>query len=156
MYLMLYAMEACEPPPVPRSHTVRRPRRFEEHDLHLFMPVKTCWPLLSRCPVDLERAQPQRDRGSKRGKTAAAPISPSQNRTNQPRSCRPGVILRGQKWRYTTRMAHDDENGLVGGRQSRAKHRNRDGPARPLTRMAHNQSGLTGRRAVEPRYTSMD
>ena len=42
-------------------------------------------------------------------KAAATPVPLSQNRIKHPRLYRSGVTV-GQKWRYTTRMAHNDEN----------------------------------------------
>jgi hypothetical protein len=57
-------------------------------------------------------ADPQRDCGPKRGKTAATPVLPPQNGAKHPRLYRSGVTV-GQKRRYATRMAHNAENRPV-------------------------------------------
>jgi len=72
-------------------------------------------------------------------KAAAAPIPLPQNRTKRPQSHRSGGIV-GQKWRYTTRMAHNDENSPAA---CRAKSDKSPQPRRccgPLTRMTHDQA----------------
>jgi hypothetical protein len=66
----------------------------------------------------------------------------------------PGVIV-GQKRRYATRMAHNDENSPPEYGQSGTKYPGRDGAAGPLTRMTRNQAP-TGRQAAEPGLTRMD
>ena len=90
------------------------------------------------------------------------PIPPPQNRTKNPRSRRSSVIV-GQKWLYTARMTHNDENRPA---ERRAKWGKAPQPERrrgPLTRMAHYQVPVgrrdqapAGRRAAEPRLTRMD
>ena len=60
-------------------------------------------------PFSSSLRRPQRDRGPKREKESGGTIPARQNRTKYPRSYRSGVIV-GQKRRYTTRMAHNNEN----------------------------------------------
>ena len=77
-------------------------------------------------------------------KATAVPIPPPQNRTKHPRPPRSSMTV-GQKWRYTTRMAHNNENrpakcGSEWGKSPQTR-RCRG----PLTRMAHDEAP-TGRR----------
>jgi hypothetical protein len=87
-------------------------------------------------------------------KTAAAPIPPPQNETKYPLSYRLTVIV-GQKWRYTTRMTHNNENSPAGCRAKLGKPPQPGRRRGPLTRMTHDQVPI-GRRAAEPRFTRME
>ena len=69
------------------------------------------------------------------------PIPLPQNRTKYPRSLRLDAIV-GQKWLYTTRMAHNDENSPAGRGAKHGKSPHPDRRAGLLTRMTHDQAPL--------------
>jgi len=81
------------------------------------------------------------------------PIPPPQNGTKCPQPSHSDITV-GQKWRYTTRMAHNDENSPLERWAKLGKSPQTGQRCGPLTRMTHDEVP-TGHQAAEPGPTTI-